>query len=601
MGLRKWCWVTMTVGLLELVYVSPASAQGGSFIEDMFRSIAGAKAQRQADERERRQSETQRSATDGGTSQPVDVPSGFFPPRPDGSVAVPSTRRLSPRDRAPSATPRPPESRPPEFTPPTPRASARPRSISVKSQEAADFVNQLVAFATATDDLVTRLRGDSGRSPLLRASLPEAYRLSADARVLIGRCDGLSAVADVRDDYRDLDARWRKLSFDLRNIPDLPDNVRGPLKTCDRSCAAMAKVLSIRPQFDRQALRDVLIAAATHLQSLEDDLSLSDASPRRMAGLSSDCRLLRQTLIREADRVGEASYEEAVTRFSDFLGRYRDFAARISTIDDPHLQIRLDRIAQCGTETYALLWMTPPAPAVDVGQLADHLNRSVDALLGQLSFGTMYEMPKGRQNEVFDRGRALKAGCQRFLEEAGSGASRRQLIESFGEIQRSWEPLRASLAPLSTIQKASLAGVDRDLAQIGAVLGIRGVDDGQATQDELIQLAAALEGSSEYFLADIQRYERYLQPTSFRQSVSRGANDFHDQAKQLHAELSRHEDFVTVQRTTDRMLSAWENLSRDLAMIDKRGLSSSRAARLIDAQQDLLPTVARIAAALSSR
>ncbi|WP_168565331.1 hypothetical protein [Crateriforma spongiae] len=586
-------------------------AQNGSFLDELFRSIAAAKAQREAEER--RQAEQQRQQQQPRPSSPtpsrdqrpggrsVDLPSSFFPPGPDGRPANPNTQRISPTrpDGSPAPGPNQTSGRNSPLQPMQPRRGGR-NSISVKSQEAAQFVRQLVDFASSADQMAHAMRDESRRIPALRPKLGEAYRLAADSRTLIERCDGLASLDQIHDPYCEIDARWRTLSFELRSINGLPDSVRQPLRRCDGACSAMAKMHHVQPQFDRVALREVLITASAHLLSLEDDLRLAVVSPQRAAGLTSECRKLRQIVIRESGELDRASYDQAVTEFNEFSMRYRDFAARCSTIDNPHVQARLDRIAQCGTDTYALLWMTPPAPAVDIEHLAQHLNRGADQLLGQLNFGSLFHLPKETQLQIFDLGRSLSASCDHLVQEAGSGASRSDLVECVSEIQRSWDPLQRHLASVQTIPPALVDAVGRDLVQICAALGI---DDRPQAIDmrELVELAAALEGSSEYLRADVDRYERYMQPGAYRVMMDRSSDRLYDQSKRLHAELSRGEDLQRLQSTTDRMLEAWDELSAGMQDLDRHGLSPSRADRLRRSHQELLPIVARLAAALSSR
>lgn len=336
------------------------------------------------------------------------------------------------------------------------------------------------------------------------------------------------------------------------------------------------------------------------MQTLEDDLTLCSLPRSRVDSLTSNCRLLRQRLVQEAERVDRATYEQTVSRFSDFAARYANFASTISKIDDPHLQLRLDRIAQCGTETYALLWMTPPEPAIDMTHVAGHLLQSVDSLLNQLNFGSLIGLPQRDQIEVLNLGRSLRSGAEHFRDEASQGVGRRELLTCIGDVDRAWSSLRPRLASLQTISPAAIAAVDRDLGQILTSLGGRVVDQ-RASLAELVELAAALEGSSEYLEADLKRYERYLQPSSFRSKMMRAADDFHDESRRLHQQLSRGDDIRSLQQRTDRMLDAWEQLSDGLRDIQQHGLTSTRALRLKQSQQELLPIVARVAAALSTR
>lgn len=598
--MRRLIVTSLSLAMIAAVLPSSATAQDGSFIEGLFRTITAAKAAKEREQQAERERELRQRREKSVKPNPQDVrvPTSIFPPGPGGQAPSFGPSRVSPRQTKTLPPRQPTEARRP--TSPRDQRRSDPRSIRVQSQAAADFVNGLVSLATSADAMVEAIRATPNPSPSLRAQLPDAYRLVADCQALLDRCDGLSDVTTLRDEYADIDARWRKLSFELRAIDSLGGQVRDPLRQCDRTCSSIAKQLGIQPQFDRRALRDVMITAATHLQTLEDDLTLCRLPRSRVDSLTSSCRLLRQRLVQEAERVDRASYEETVTRFTEYVGRFGNFASAIATIDDPHVQRRMDRIAQCGTDTYALLWMTPPEPTIDMTHAAGHLLQSVDTLLNQMNFGTMIGMPQNEQIEVLNLGRSLRAGAEHFKQVAAQGVGRGELVTCLSEVDRAWSSMRPRIAALRTISPAVISAVDRDLSQIQSSLGGRGANL-QASLNELVELAAALEGSSEYLEADLKRYERYLQPASYRSAMMRAAGDFHDESRRLHEQLSRGDDIRSLQKRTDRMIDAWKQLSEGISDIQQHGLTSSRARRLQQAQQELLPIVARVAAALSTR
>jgi hypothetical protein len=101
--------------------------------------------------------------------------------------------------------------------------------------------------------------------------------------------------------------------------------------------------------------------------------------------------------------------------------------------------------------------------------------------------------------------------------------------------------------------------------------------------------------------ADVGRYRRYLQPASYQKSIVDASHEFLHHAKRLHAELSRRADLGTLQRETEHMLDGWQQLSKDLSHLDSHGLSERRAESLMQAQRELVPLVAKIAAALVER
>lgn len=559
--------------VLPLTLIIPsnhASAQRGELIEGLFRTIA--EAQMERDKRKRAEAEL-------AARQSTRPPQGELKPVP---VPGPNANR---RSGATGTIKR------------EPRAGA----INVRSREAAEFAQNLVSFNRSIEPMLGDLRGAAVRNPAIRAILPEVYQVNADSLALLQSCDGLSSLSPIVGPYSEFDARWRQLSFRLRSLDGLSSQCTGGIRACDKLIGTLARQLKVQPQFNRRELHDLMIIAATHMQSLLDDLELARISRREAARLAHDCRLLRQRLLGEADRVEETSYEDVVTRFTDFVSGWGRFSEQVYALNDPHLQRRLDRIRECGDQTYAVLWMPPPYNAATLTASAHRLEESCANILDQLTIRSMVTLSPQDQVRILESSRRMYDQGREFQEATKKGASRNELQERFATIDRDWSYLRPKYGQMRAINRATMASIDQECDHIRGALGIT-VDAGPVIRHEdLIQVAAALEGSSEYFDADVHRYERYLKPDSYRKSIVAASNEFHHHAKQLHAELERRADFARLQREAGHMLDGWQQLTKDLSHVESHGLSPGRAQNLIRAQQDMVPMVAQIAAALLER
>tara|TARA_R110002049_G_scaffold72490_6_gene187426 strand:- start:126303 stop:128153 length:1851 start_codon:yes stop_codon:yes gene_type:complete len=613
------CDQTYRVRFLMLVSITiflwparPSQAQRGEFIEGLFRTIAEAQLERERDKRaaEQRERKADNQAAGSRTKDPYEVrlPSGFDRGgRPPATPPVPTP----PQSQRPfdSATPLNPNLRPPGPRDPTgARAPAGPRgSINVRSREAAEFAGNLVQFNSNMESLVRDLRLRSSQQIGLRQFLPEAYAVAAEGQALVRQCDGLSSLRPIIDPYRQLDARWRQLSFELRSSGQLGNTSGALIRQCDQMCSAMARQLEIQPQLDRHALHDLMIQAATYMQVLLDDIELSSIASKQSRQLAHDCRLLRQRLLGEADHVDEASYEDIVSRFSDFARRWSEFSQRVYAVDQPYLNRRLDRIGQCGDQTYALLWMPPPTSSNHVPMIAHRLERNFDSVQDQLTLRAMSSLRRDEQLRVLESSRNLYEKARQLETASEKGASIREQQSLLTEILRGWGPLRETLQRIESLNYSTLAEIDRSCEQLRASLGVNDSIAGPVDVHSLLQAAASLEGASEYLDADLQRYARYLQPDSYRKSLLNGSQEFHHHAKELHALLSQGgaglgpNSIGKLQREAERMLDGWEILSRELAHLDHHGLSSSRAQRITRSQQELVPFVAQVAAALLER
>lgn len=550
----------------------PARAQRGEFIEGLFRTIAEAQLEREQQKRlEAERASRQQNNRDPGQVQPVPVPSSIRPPshRPGQPASI---NRNQP-----------------------------PASINVRSREAAEFAQNLVNFSGSIDPLVRELRAGAAQNPSIRAALPEAYQVAADSRALLQRCDGLSSLDPIIPPYSELDARWRQLSFRLRALDGLSSQCTSGIRSGDQLVSVMSRQLRVQPQFDRHELHDLMIIAATHMQSLLDDLELARISQQDASRLTHDCRLLRQQLLGEADRVDETTYEDVVTRFTKFAYGWSAFSERVYAVNDPHLQRRLDRIRECGDQTYAVLWLPPPYSAATLTASAHRLEESCAQILDQLTIRSMVSLSPKDQLRILESSRRMYSQSREFEHATTQGASRNDLQARFATIDKDWSYLRSKYQQMRAINRATLGSIDQECDSIRAALGMGTAAGPSIRHEELVQVAAGLEGSAEYLDADIQRYERYLKPDSFRKSILEASREFHHHAKQLHSELSARANVRSLQREAEQMLDGWQQLTKDISHAESHGLTAGRAENLRRAQQDLVPMVAKIAAALLER
>ncbi|TWU51814.1 hypothetical protein [Rubripirellula reticaptiva] len=552
-----------TTLLILLLFASPAAAQRGALIEDLFRAIAEA-------------------------SQQNDK----TPPRPD-------PRGTNPQFTGPQ---RPSRIEPGRIEPGRNETGRRQSSpaINVRSREAADFVEKLVSFSRSLDPMVGELRSAATNNPSVRTLIPEAYRVSADTRALIARCDGLASLDAISAPYAEVDARWRQLSFGLRSQDGLSSQCTGAVRSCDQLVSSMCRMLNLQPQFDRHGLHDLMIIVATHMDTLVDDLAIARVSPVVSERIGHDIRLIRGQLMKEADRIDTVTYEEVMTSFTEFVSRWSPIGESIYAINDPHLARRLDRIRECGDQTYALLWMPPPQNTKSLVASAHRLEHSLGELLDQLTIRSMVNLELREQSAVMEGSRRMFRQARELEEAAAAGTRREPLAAALIPIDKDWVVLRGIYTKIQRLDPALLAGIDHELGTLREALG---VSSGSAYFDpaSLMRAAAALEGSSEYFLADTRRYQRYLQPASFGQSFVAAADEVYRHAKQLHAMLAGRADVAALQPEADHLLDGWQALSQNVAQLEQRGLSSSRAGNLQRAHAEMAPAVAEITAALLGR
>ena len=569
--------ILAAICLLAALPLREATAQRGQLIEGLFRTLAEShlereKAQRaEAEARARARSKATNTRPANNPYQ-VKLPSGFGGP--------------SPRQPGPTIVP------------------SRPRSgsINVRSQEAAAFAKQLVGFNTQIGPLVADLKASAARNTAIRGVLPEVYRVSAQCQAVIQACDGLSSLQTIVRPYGELDASWRQVSFSLRGINGLSKASTQAIARCDDYCGLMGKQLNIEPQFDRHALNDVIIEAGAYMLALEDDLHIAIGNDPVCQTLTHDLRLLRQRLLREADYVQKMSYDEIAGHFQDYGTRWREFASRVYAYNNPHLHRRLDRISDCGEQTYQLLRIQPPAAQLDLSGAIHRIEHGLEQILGQLSLRAMIRLQPKDQIQLLETCRLLNSQATELKRLGDRKAPAEQIRDQFIKLERGWNSVQRSFQQIPSLNRGTIDEVNHACEEIRVAVGTG--HSSQVSVARLLQAAAALEGSSEYLRGEIRKIERSLRPSSFRDSTRDSVDDFYRHSKELHnmldrpSRLSDQKYLQRLQGEAEHLLQGFDQLSRNLQTIESHGASASQALRLRRLQREVMPHIAQIAAAL---
>lgn len=570
-------------------------AQNGELIEGLFRTWAGAQVEKERRKRAEaearaREAERRRAAElnlPGRDPYEVQLPSGFSPGPgrvvPGGSsLGGPVIGGL----------------------PPLGQTTQRPRQINVRSRAVADYAQRLVTFSGDYDRLLAELRRTSANNAHVRALLPKALEVSATCDSILGRLNGLDSLATIEASHRSLDRRYRHVSFRVRSINGLDNRFVPLVRQCDQSCSLMCDHLQIQPQFDRGALRDIMITATTYMQALIDDLELATMERGRCRTLQHDCRLLRQQLIAASREIDSMRYDECVTRFTDFVLRWNRFSDQVYRLNDPFLSRRLDRVSECGDQTYALLWMPPPMSVSEVSGIASRLTHNLDALSKSMTFFALARMDANRQATLLASMRdltRLAADLERLSE---SRASQRDLLRSAEAFDRRWCEVQPLLSELPSIRPGLLSETERGCQQLREVFGFQADYATPNRLTDLVNVAAALEGTSEALRQTLNSYGRYLRPSEYRKAVTDSANSFYRHSRELHELLSRSHrlgdrgHLAKIREEAEHLLSDWNQLAADLNEVESRGLTGTRALKVRRLQQELVPQVGQIGAAL---
>ncbi|MEL7335329.1 MAG: hypothetical protein AAFN70_03895, partial [Planctomycetota bacterium] len=284
-----------TCGMFSMA--APVRAQRGQLVEGLFRSLVEAQLERE--QRKRLEEERRLRESPFGPVTPGVPPGG--PPRID-------------RQRGPQA--------------------ALIQGVSVSITENVTHINELVR------QLQVAGRGNAG----LRRYLPEAYHVQADFVALQQRCASANDPAVLLNAYRHLDEDWRKLSYRLRNVPQLPSGCTRCIQKLDACCDTLCERFDIRPQVDRARLRELMITVCAYIDTMIDDLEVTECELNLRRELSQEARRLQQVLRRHAMEIDSLSHDDCGARYGQFVKQWRTLSARLYPLHDHRLTRRLERI-----------------------------------------------------------------------------------------------------------------------------------------------------------------------------------------------------------------------------------------------------------------
>jgi len=463
------------------------------------------------------------------------------------------------------------------------------------SQSTSWFLSSITAFRDDINRLIPELQRAARTQAPIRDLIANAYQVGAEADSLYNRARSGEPMNSVFAVYQQVDVRWRDVSYRLRAIGALDPQIISLIDSIDASTRTIDQRLGIAPPIDRVRLRDMMIVTLTFMDALFDDIRLAPLAFNQSDALLRDGRILRERLRQESYKIDRADYNEVVASFTEFVQLWRAYGARLYQLNDAHVNQRLDSIRRQGEEVYASLRIPAATDRRQVQFAGQRLTTALAALQDQLArWGT--NRLSADQLRFADTVRVLVNRSQQLETELSRGSASGSAVAILTEMDGTWAAgLRTMRAvdPASGLQ-LSLAQVDalftemKDLLQVGNFQG----------QENLLNVVASLESTTDDFNIDVQRYKRYLTPTQYRDSLAEISDDMFAASRDLHRVLDNRGDSREATRLTQRIVERWQQLTPMLNELTQHGLTQSRAEQLFDGYRQIQPLLAQAASSL---
>ncbi|EMI42536.1 hypothetical protein [Rhodopirellula sp. SWK7] len=284
--------------------------------------------------------------------------------------------------------------------------------------------------------------------------------------------------------------------------------------------------------------------------------------------------------------------------------RYREVSFRLRSVPDRDQTMRR-QIARCDATCRTLAGICEIAPQFDRHGLHDQMVIAATYIQTLIDDLPDARMPSDRSRELIHEARLLR---QAILEEADHlpSLSYDEIVTNFTNFVARWRPFAESVARYhDPILDRRLARVTQCGDETYALLwmapppsGLPPVGIPEMDREKWMSDAAALEGVAEYFYADMKRLQHYLRPDDYARSLVDHAHDLYEAARSIHSHLEAGQPYERLQRPASQLALAWQALASELEHVDHHGLTGRRAYAVLQQQQQMLPLVASLTAAL---
>jgi len=463
-----------------------------------------------------------------------------------------------------------------------------------RAQSANWFVDSMTQINSSISVLIPELRRYT-TVPAVRASIGQFYALETESSLLVDRTRRGESYDSVAAAYQQLDTHWRDAAFRLRSDGEVTPEITRQLNALDNAFRSIDRRLGLSPPIDRVRLRDLMIVTLTYMDAMFDDIRLSQGYSANSETLLIQGRLLREKLRQESYRMEGAEFDEIVASFTEFVQSWRAYAQLLHQLNDPHIHRRLESIRRQGEEVFATLRIPPAADRNELILLTQRLPVELSSLADQVNRWGANRLTRD-QFRFVETCRALSERARRLATEVGRGGVTTTAQSMFTEIDVTWNEglrLMATVDPASGLQ-TSLARVNTIVTALHDLLGT-GSWRGRA---ELLTLAASMEASAETFNIDIQRFQRLMQPVTFRTAIGTSSDQFYAAAQQFHRQISEGTDDRTIVAAAKLLVDRWNELTRLVNELPGKGLAASRADLIYTNYRELQPLVTQTAAML---
>ncbi|QDV31704.1 hypothetical protein Spb1_36490 [Planctopirus ephydatiae] len=407
-------------------------------------------------------------------------------------------------------------------------------------------------------DLILDLGDESARRPALRSLLVDAMNLQARLTSIVQQAQRTNDHRYLTEDFRELDAQWRELSYRMSLATDLSKRTQQRAANLDGISQSIGKVLLIQPQVNSRALMEKFIQMSTDMRNLTDDVAyevndrrIRDELTLALNRVNQQVRTMSLAVQDQADR------NIVVDQYKRFQELWYPEAAKLQAYTGSAMDRDLRRIAQTDSEIRQLLMMPQQLDKQQLVYLTNSLKKDIDEFFQRTPLLLLVHLPKS--NTVLATADEFYGVCEYFVDivNRSNTASMTDVVEAFRYIEAAERNFAATFRP---IQSESAQSILRKIEQtIGTLRSTLMVQRDDLSRQAAIDLAAEIDGLTYNLQLVSQRWLQTERPV-YAAEAQREIAAFSERAMRLHDSLVRGSTAAQARQQTEQLYESWRRV-----------------------------------------
>lgn len=429
-----------------------------------------------------------------------------------------------------------------------PAQSATPEMKAVRPL-IKDFSDEITQLSYALNDEVRRL-------PNIRTFLNDANIISALAVTLDRHASRINDHRQLQDEFQDLDAKWRELSYRLNAVRGISKPVTEEIAAVDQINEKMRDAIGMRPQVNRRELQQKTASLAAELNNLSEDIQ-SELTPRDAQQYQLALSRARQQVLNLSSLIDDpvVDMEMVENEYRKFQALWYPQRAKLQEHDNRYFDRSLRRITQSDGEIHQLLLLPTKVDSQQLIYLTSALQKNIDEFFERMSLKLLMHLPKADRVPVVAS--EFYGVCEHFIDEVKQNVDYNELLDSFQYIEQA---------------QRSFFNVFGELESDEAIAALRQIEQTINTLSESLQVqrdvfdrrhAVDLAAKAETVIEDLEYFtKRWLKrdPQPFARDCLAAVSELRTNTAQLHQDLVASVPTTNTRREMDDLYNTWREV-----------------------------------------